>query len=713
MLLTRYTIDGVIWGINYLWLDAEGRLAMFATGGGGGLSFKTVRAALLPLRDELMDVATRAQMAELSSIASKQRAGRRRHLALVGATLVDATGAPAIPNATVVVQEGPHRRRRAEREHAGSAGRAPRSTSRARRSFPASGTTTRICTRSSGFRRTSPPASRRCATWARSGRCSSRCGTRFVLARSPVPTCSSPGLIDGPGPQGFGEFSAATPDEGRAIVRRYHEMGFEMIKIYLALAPDVTAAICDEAHKQGMTCTGHVPTSMDLHAAIDSGMDQIAHFPVRGDLTTEEGKKQLAHFVAKKTIFDPTASWGEIGGKSAQEPMENIQPVLQHLPAPLLQNRVASLGQSPSDTATSHARLARMLANIKAAHDAGVPLITGTDEGIPAYSVYREMELYVKAGFTPMDALRAATAVAAQAMRVENGRRHDRAGQARRSPRARRESAREHLEHPHRAIRDEGRQDVRERGPLDSGWLQAVNRTGRAAGQKDEGGGRERFGLAALIAFAACDRQSVDGAERVRPNDNRVAAGALHDGVLTLHLEARRGLWYPDEDDGPGLVMEMFAEAGHAPQNPGPLIRVTAGTRIEVTVRNALRDSTLIVYGLHTRPSAVDDTIQIAAGATRALSFVAGAPGTYFYWGTTTHNAVVDRSGIDSQLHGAFVVDPEVASPLPIASLCLVPGQVLQTAQASIRSSESSTASRGLTPSSSRMTLATRSVGAG
>jgi imidazolonepropionase-like amidohydrolase len=99
--------------------------------------------------------------------------------------------------------------------------------------------------------------------------------------------------------------------------------------------------------------------------------------------------------------------------------MQNIQPVLQHLPAPLLQNRIASLGQSPTDTATSHARLARMLANIKAAHDAGVPLITGTDEGIPAYSVYREMELFVKAGFSPMDALRAATAVSAQAMRVD------------------------------------------------------------------------------------------------------------------------------------------------------------------------------------------------------------------------------------------------------------------------------------------------------
>jgi imidazolonepropionase-like amidohydrolase len=418
VLLTRYTIDGVIWGKNYLWLDAEGRLAMFATGSGGGLSFKTVRAALLPLRDELMDVATRAQMVELLGIASRTKPVADGRLALVGATLVDATGAAAIPNATVVVEKG------------------------------------RIVAAGPTASTPVPPGARRIdvtgktivpglwdnhahlhqiewiPTYFAAGVTSVRdMGSEWpllVAMRSAIrsgrisgPNLFFAGLIDGPGPQGFGEFSAATPDEGRAIVRRYHQLGFEMIKIYLALAPDVMAAICREAHTLGMTCTGHVPTSMDLHSAIDSGMDQIAHFPVRGDLTTDEGKKQLAHFVAKKTIFDPTASWGEIGGKSAQEPMQNIQPVLAHLPAPMLQNRIASLGQSPSDTATSHARLARTLANIKAAHDAGVPIITGTDEGIPAYSVYREIELYVKAGFTPMDALRAATAVAAQAMRVD------------------------------------------------------------------------------------------------------------------------------------------------------------------------------------------------------------------------------------------------------------------------------------------------------
>jgi imidazolonepropionase-like amidohydrolase len=418
VLLTRYTIDGVIWGINYLWLDAEGRMAMFATGGGGGLSFKTVRAALLPLRDELMDVATRAQMAELTRIASRTHAIADGNIALVGATLIDATGAPAIPNATVVVQNG-------RIVAAGPSASTP--VPRGARRVDVAGKT---IVPGLWDNHAHLHQIEWIPTYFAAGVTSVRdMGSEWpllVAMRNAIrsgkisgPNLFFAGLIDGPGPQGFGEFSAATPDEGRAIVRRYHQMGFEMIKIYLALAPDVTAAICDEAHKQGMTCTGHVPTSMDLHAAIDSGMDQIAHFPVRGDLTSDSGKKQLAHFVAKKTIFDPTASWGEIGGKSAQEPMQNIQPVMQHLPAPLLQNRVAGLGQSPTDTATSHARLARTLANLKAAHDAGVPLITGTDEGIPAYSVYREMELFVKAGFTPIDALRAATSVAARAMRVD------------------------------------------------------------------------------------------------------------------------------------------------------------------------------------------------------------------------------------------------------------------------------------------------------
>jgi len=170
----------------------------------------------------------------------------------------------------------------------------------------------------------------------------------------------------------------------------------------------------------------------------------------------------------------------------------------------------------------------------------------------------------------------------------------------------------------------------------------------------------------ALPALIVLGRQApVRPVENVIPNDNRIAAGVLASSVLTLHLEARLGRWFPDGAQGPSLVMPMFAEAGRPPRNPVPMIRVTSFSTIRVSVRNALTDSTLVVYGLMTRPGAVTDTIQVRPGATRELSFTAGAPGTYFYWGTTTRKAVADRGGIDSQLHGAFIIDPAGPRPPP------------------------------------------------
>ena len=164
------------------------------------------------------------------------------------------------------------------------------------------------------------------------------------------------------------------------------------------------------------------------------------------------------------------------------------------------------------------------------------------------------------------------------------------------------------------------------------------------------------------VGVSAC-RPAVAREARVIPNDNRTPAGSLQGGVLTLRLEAREARWYPDGDGAPSIVMQVFAEAGGEPRNPGPLIRVPAGTTIRVSVRNALLDSTLVVYGLATRPSAPDDTMQIAPGATRERSFVAGEPGTYFYWGTTTHKPVDDRYDVDSQLHGAFIIDSAGTTP--------------------------------------------------
>jgi imidazolonepropionase-like amidohydrolase len=435
--LTRYSIDGVVWGIEYAWLDAEGRLAMF-TSAGGGLSTKTVRAELVPEYDNLMRIATRAAMHDLESIsagatplaiatragihdltdASSATPGAKGKVALVGATLVDGTGGAPIPDATVIVADG----------LIVAAG--PSATTRVpldAKSFDVRG-------------KTIVPglwdmhAHLHQIEWLPAYIAAGVTSVRdmgnelpFAVAlraevdsgRANGPHIHLAGLVDGDGPNAFGAFSASTPAEGRAIVQKYHAFGFEQMKLYDLLAPGVVSAICDEAHNLGMSVTGHLPRSLSITAAVDSGMDQFAHLPIRGDAQSDSTKAVIAYLRAHGTVVDPTESWNEIGGHSREESVQAFQPVLQHLPPPFVQFRVANWGSATIDTATAHARLQRSLATIRALHDAGVPIVAGTDEGIPGFSVYREMELYVMAGFSPMDALRSATAVPASVLRLD------------------------------------------------------------------------------------------------------------------------------------------------------------------------------------------------------------------------------------------------------------------------------------------------------
>ena len=151
---------------------------------------------------------------------------------------------------------------------------------------------------------------------------------------------------------------------------------------------------------------------------------------------------------------------------------------------------------------------------------------------------------------------------------------------------------------------------------------------------------------------------------RVSINDNRQPAGTLRDGTLELKLDIVTGRWFPESDSGPSIVMQAFAEQGKSPQIPGPLVRVTEGTVIRVTLHNSL-DLEAAVHGLHSRPAKTDDVVRVPAGATREATFEAGAAGTYFYWASTTSSRLIDRMEYDSQLSGAIIVDPKQGSIRP------------------------------------------------
>jgi len=142
----------------------------------------------------------------------------------------------------------------------------------------------------------------------------------------------------------------------------------------------------------------------------------------------------------------------------------------------------------------------------------------------------------------------------------------------------------------------------------------------------------------------------------VAANDNRTAAGQLHDGVLTLHLELTQGRWYPENEGGMHRDIYAFAESGLAPQSPGPLIRVPQGTKIHATIHNSLPAAAKI-YGLHQHPGDKNEALNLQAGETRDLQFPTGDAGTYLYWAAAPGHSLADRDGPESMLSGAFIVD--------------------------------------------------------
>lgn len=140
-------------------------------------------------------------------------------------------------------------------------------------------------------------------------------------------------------------------------------------------------------------------------------------------------------------------------------------------------------------------------------------------------------------------------------------------------------------------------------------------------------------------------------------NDNRIPAGHYANGVLHLTLELRTVTWRPEGADGATLPIQVLAEAGKPALVPGPLIRVPAGSEIQLLVRNPLSDSTLVLHGFAERPGTPADSLVLGPQSQRELRFRAGTPGTYYYWGTTTHRGLGEREWFDSQLSGGFIVD--------------------------------------------------------
>jgi len=433
--LERYSIAGLIWGRETLWLDAEGQAAALISidaefdhfeamrvGYEGGLSLFLARAA------------TDAGMA-LADLAKKTQSASQGTFALVGATLIDGRGGPAVPNATIVVKDG-------RISAAGARARVPKGyavvDAHGQSVLPglwdmhahyeqvewgpiylaAGVTTVRDVGNVFDF-----------ITAVRNGiRSGKGIGPRLLLA----------GVVDGNSNFALGIERVATAEQAVAEVRKYHSAGFQQMKIYSSMTPEMVRAVAREAHRLGMTVTGHIPEGMDGYGGVNAGMDQINHVqyirrmmlaprpagadpkspPPPLDLDGPDAQKALAFLAAHHTVVDPTVALYEWILHPADRPVASFEPGVLKV-APELQGALVHSGVPASDSAGAQARFHEFLAIVAALHKAGVTVVAGTDQSVPGHSLHRELELYVQAGFTPMEAIQAATIVPARVMHLD------------------------------------------------------------------------------------------------------------------------------------------------------------------------------------------------------------------------------------------------------------------------------------------------------
>lgn len=424
--LSRYTVANLVFGREILWMNASGRLAAVMTFA-GGLPQEEILDEDERISGDLMHSGVQQEMLDLAALDREVRPEAAGTYAIAGARLIDGTGAAPVENSTVVVRDG--------RIAAAGVSRVPAGM----RVVHAEGKSLlpglwEMHTHYSGVE-FGPALLAAGITTARD------CGgeleflttvrRKIDVEHSLGPKLLLAGLMDSGGPLAFGSIDVETPGEAVTAVDAYADGRFDQIKVYTQIQPEVLKAISAEAHRRGLTVTGHVPAAMDAFEGIADGMDQINHlqFVTRAmnangavapvDLQSERAKRLIALLRERHIVIDPTAGWGEMAGHPKDMSVASFEPGIRAAPQ-TLSSRYEAMGVAPAEEGKFKERMETNRSVIDALHVAGVPIVAGSDTGLIGYGLDRELELYVQAGMTPMEAIQSATIVSARAMKMES-----------------------------------------------------------------------------------------------------------------------------------------------------------------------------------------------------------------------------------------------------------------------------------------------------
>jgi hypothetical protein len=259
-----------------------------------------------------------------------------------------------------------------------------------------------------------------------------------------MPHVYASSLIDGKGPNTAQVANVATSEaEAVALVDKAKANGFTGVKFYGTLDPKWLPAAAGEAHKQGLHVHGHIPQGIRPLDAVNAGYDEITHInwiimqampdsviQVSNGIARFEGPGRYARdtnldgeaiqgllkaMAAKGIYSDPTmVAFESLYVPENGDLGDSYAPFVGTLP-PTTERGFRTGGFAvPKDLTRADYRKswARMVELLGRMHKAGIPIVAGTDGA--GIELVHELEIYVSAGFTPAEALAAATIVPAK-----------------------------------------------------------------------------------------------------------------------------------------------------------------------------------------------------------------------------------------------------------------------------------------------------------
>jgi imidazolonepropionase-like amidohydrolase len=248
-------------------------------------------------------------------------------------------------------------------------------------------------------------------------------------------------MLDGPKTQFPAALPVTTPESGREAVAMLRGRGVDFIKIQSYVPREAYFAVAESCRKQGLVFAGHVPDAIRASEASNAGQKSFEHLigVFEGSSSAEdlflEGKKgparfletfdpskeaSLATLLAKNRTWQcPTLFW-ERGQWLVDVVDVTKDPDVRYAPESWRRKTWPEFSKGIlKDLATDPLPVREKFVQheleiVARLSRAGVPFLAGTDTPagvgvIPGFSLHRELERFVAAGFSPLQALQTAT----------------------------------------------------------------------------------------------------------------------------------------------------------------------------------------------------------------------------------------------------------------------------------------------------------------